>query len=302
MSTIATPNGFYARQLGQTRRRRPDHAHRGSPAHRGERRREERHPQRRLHGHDVARPGGHPPRPRPARRLGLRAAHLRRLHRRARARFGARGRERARHQIPENANTIRNIMHLTLYSQDHLVHFYHLHALDWVDVVSALSADPVATSQLAQSISTWPMSSPGYFRDLQNRLTKFVESGTARALPQRLLGPPGLQAAAGGQPDGGRRTTSRRSTSRRRSSRSRRSSAARTRTRTGWSAACRRRSTWTTRARSARSTWNALNMVSGIIDRTIDVHRQRLHPRPARDRLVLQGLGAVSAAACRRST
>ena len=48
--------------------------------------------------------------------------------------------------IPENANTIRNIMHLTLYSQDHLVHFYHLHALDWVDVVSALSADPAATS------------------------------------------------------------------------------------------------------------------------------------------------------------
>jgi hydrogenase large subunit len=80
-------------------------------------------------------------------------------------------------EIPENANTIRNIMHLALYSQDHLVHFYHLHALDWVDVVSALSADPAATSQLAQSISPWPMSSPGYFRDLQNRLKKFVESG-----------------------------------------------------------------------------------------------------------------------------
>jgi hydrogenase large subunit len=80
-------------------------------------------------------------------------------------------------QIPENANTIRNIMHLALYSQDHLVHFYHLHALDWVDVVSALGADPAATSQLAQSISPWPMSSPGYFRDLQNRLKKFVESG-----------------------------------------------------------------------------------------------------------------------------
>ena len=80
-------------------------------------------------------------------------------------------------QIPENANTIRNIMHLTLYSQDHLVHFYHLHALDWVDVVSALSADPKATSELAQSISSWPLSSPGYFRDLQSRLKKFVESG-----------------------------------------------------------------------------------------------------------------------------
>lgn len=79
--------------------------------------------------------------------------------------------------IPENANTIRNLMQLNLYVHDHLVHFYHLHALDWVDVVSALKADPKATSQLAQSISSWPKSSPGYFRDIQNRLKKFVESG-----------------------------------------------------------------------------------------------------------------------------
>ena len=80
-------------------------------------------------------------------------------------------------QIPENANTIRNLMQLNLYVHDHLVHFYHLHALDWVDVVSALKADPKKTSELAQSISSWPLSSPGYFRDLQNRLKKFVESG-----------------------------------------------------------------------------------------------------------------------------
>jgi hydrogenase large subunit len=80
-------------------------------------------------------------------------------------------------QIPENANSIRNIMQLTLQVHDHLVHFYHLHALDWVDVVSALSADPRATSELAQSISAWPLSSPAYFRDVQNRLKRFVESG-----------------------------------------------------------------------------------------------------------------------------
>ena len=79
--------------------------------------------------------------------------------------------------IPENANSIRNLMQLTLQVHDHLVHFYHLHALDWVDVVSALKADPKATSALAQSISSWPLSSPGYFRDVQNRLKKFVESG-----------------------------------------------------------------------------------------------------------------------------
>jgi hydrogenase large subunit len=80
-------------------------------------------------------------------------------------------------KIPDNANIVRNLMHATLYAHDHLVHFYHLHALDWVDVVSALSADPKKTSELAQSISSWPMSSPGYFRDLQFRLKKFVESG-----------------------------------------------------------------------------------------------------------------------------
>jgi hydrogenase large subunit len=80
-------------------------------------------------------------------------------------------------KIPENANSIRNIMQLALQVHDHIVHFYHLHALDWVDVVSALSADPKATSALAQSLSPWPLSSPGYFRDLQGRLTKFVESG-----------------------------------------------------------------------------------------------------------------------------
>ena len=47
--------------------------------------------------------------------------------------------------IPRNANSIRNLMMLAQYTQDHLVHFYHLHALDWVDVVSAVSADPKAT-------------------------------------------------------------------------------------------------------------------------------------------------------------
>ena len=79
--------------------------------------------------------------------------------------------------IPPNARIIRNLMNATQHTQDHLVHFYHLHALDWVDVVSALSADPKQTSAIAQSISPWPKSSPGYFSDLQKRLKAFVESG-----------------------------------------------------------------------------------------------------------------------------
>lgn len=80
--------------------------------------------------------------------------------------------------IPENANTIRNIMQLTLQAHDHLVHFYHLHALDWVNPINALKADPKATSELQKQVSPkHPKSSPGYFRDVQNRIKKFVESG-----------------------------------------------------------------------------------------------------------------------------
>jgi len=79
--------------------------------------------------------------------------------------------------VPQNAELIRNLMFCTQYVQDHTVHFYHLHALDWVDVVSALSADPAETSRLAQSLSNWPKSSPGYFSDLQKRLKTFVDSG-----------------------------------------------------------------------------------------------------------------------------
>lgn len=80
-------------------------------------------------------------------------------------------------KIPRNAHLIREIMNEALYVHDHVVHFYHLHALDWVDVVSAISANPDETSKLAQSISSWPKSSPGYFKDVQNKVKKLVESG-----------------------------------------------------------------------------------------------------------------------------
>jgi hydrogenase large subunit len=81
------------------------------------------------------------------------------------------------YQIPQNAQLIRNLMIGAQYIHDHVMHFYHLHALDWVDVVSALSADPAATAQLAQSISGWPKSSPGYFSEMKKKLKGFVEAG-----------------------------------------------------------------------------------------------------------------------------
>ena len=82
-----------------------------------------------------------------------------------------------KYEIPPNAQLIRNLMIAAQYVHDHVMHFYHLHALDWVDVVSALKADPKATSALAQSISGYARSSPGYFADVQGKVKKLVESG-----------------------------------------------------------------------------------------------------------------------------
>lgn len=80
-------------------------------------------------------------------------------------------------RIPNNARILRNIIEGIQYVQDHVIHFYHLHALDWVDIVSALDADPAATAKLAQSISDWPQSSADYFKGVQDRIAAFVASG-----------------------------------------------------------------------------------------------------------------------------
>jgi len=79
-------------------------------------------------------------------------------------------------EVPDNARIIRNIIGATQYVQDHVIHFYHLHALDWVDVTLALKADPAKTSQLAESISNWPKSSRVYFKAIQDRVKALVES------------------------------------------------------------------------------------------------------------------------------
>lgn len=78
---------------------------------------------------------------------------------------------------PPNARLLRNLIMASQCVQDHVVHFYHLHALDWVDVVSALSADAGETSELAQSISDWPKSSRVYFEGVKQRLKGFVDRG-----------------------------------------------------------------------------------------------------------------------------
>jgi hydrogenase large subunit len=78
---------------------------------------------------------------------------------------------------PPNARILRNLVIAAQNVHDHVIHFYHLQALDWVDVVSALKGDPAKTASLAQSISDWPLSSRTYFSDVQKRVQAFVERG-----------------------------------------------------------------------------------------------------------------------------
>ena len=101
-------------------------------------------------------------------------------------------------KIPKNANLIRNILNATLYIHDHIVHFYQLSALDWVDVVSALDADPRETAAIQQKISPrHPLAAVGYFRDVQNRVKKLVESGQLSIFNKGYWGPSRHEASAG---------------------------------------------------------------------------------------------------------
>ncbi|MDX9785393.1 MAG: nickel-dependent hydrogenase large subunit [Desulfobacterales bacterium] len=80
-------------------------------------------------------------------------------------------------KIPQNARLIRNLLHGAQYQHDHLVHFYHLHALDWVDIISALKADPQKTATLADNVSNAQLGGVKHYRGVQQRLKTFVESG-----------------------------------------------------------------------------------------------------------------------------
>ena len=96
-------------------------------------------------------------------------------------------------RIPKAANLIRNLMIAQQYVHDHVMHFYHLHALDWVDVVNALKANPKATSDIQQKISPWPNSSPAYFADIQKKVQAIVDSGQLSIFANAYWGHPGYK-------------------------------------------------------------------------------------------------------------
>jgi hydrogenase large subunit len=96
-------------------------------------------------------------------------------------------------EVPVNAQYIRNMIIGAHCVHDHIVHFYHLSALDWVDIVSALKADPLKASQLAQSLSDWPLNSSQQFKQVQAKLQALVDSGQLGIFANGYWGHPAMK-------------------------------------------------------------------------------------------------------------
>lgn len=96
-------------------------------------------------------------------------------------------------EIPKNAQYIRNLIIAAHAMHDHIVHFYQLSALDWVDVTSALKADPAKTAALAASISDWPGNSRQQFEQVKDRLAKFVAGGQLGIFTNGYWGHPAMK-------------------------------------------------------------------------------------------------------------
>ncbi len=92
--------------------------------------------------------------------------------------------------VPPAARLIRNLMHGAQFQHDHLVHFYHLHALDWVDIVSALKADPVKTAKLSENSNNAAWGGATYFKLIKQRLQTFVDSGQLGPINNAYWGHP----------------------------------------------------------------------------------------------------------------
>ena len=96
-------------------------------------------------------------------------------------------------EVPLNAQYIRNMIVAAHGIHDHIVHFYHLSALDWVDIVSALKADPKKASKLAESLSSWPNNSHYHFKQIQEKLQSFVNSGQLGVFASGYWGHPAMK-------------------------------------------------------------------------------------------------------------
>ncbi|MDA3972134.1 MAG: nickel-dependent hydrogenase large subunit [Desulfobulbaceae bacterium] len=96
-------------------------------------------------------------------------------------------------EIPMNAQHIRNIIIAAHSIFDHIVHFYHLSALDWVDIVSATKADAKAAAKLAETLSPWKHNSAREFQETQDRLKKFISTGQLGVFASGYWGHPAMK-------------------------------------------------------------------------------------------------------------
>src|SRR4029079_3042309 len=96
-------------------------------------------------------------------------------------------------EIPLNAQYIRNVILASHALHDHIVRFYHLSALDWVDVTSALKADPVKAAALAETISDWPMNSKKEMAAVKSKLEGVIASGQLGIFTNGYWGHPAMK-------------------------------------------------------------------------------------------------------------
>ena len=96
-------------------------------------------------------------------------------------------------EVPLNAQYIRNMIVAAHAIHDHIVHFYHLSALDFVDVVSALKADPVKAAAWIEQYSDWPLNGKEVMKQTQEKLKSFVGTGQLGPFTNGYWGHPAMK-------------------------------------------------------------------------------------------------------------
>ena len=96
-------------------------------------------------------------------------------------------------KVPVNAQYIRNMILSAHSMHDHIVHFYQLSAMDWVDITAALNADPDKAAEMLKGVSTWGLNSANEFLNVQNKIKSLVESGQLGIFANGYFGHPAMK-------------------------------------------------------------------------------------------------------------
>ena len=96
-------------------------------------------------------------------------------------------------KVPVNAQYIRNMILSAHSMHDHIVHFYQLSAMDWVDITAALNADPDKAAEMLKGVTTWGLNSANELRNVQNKIKSLVESGQLGIFANGYFGHPAMK-------------------------------------------------------------------------------------------------------------